>query len=272
MAMNNADLHIHSTFSDGALTVEDIFGQAKKLGIRCLSITDHDTLDHIPSSIFQSKKFGLEFLPGVEMTSSLDGTDVHLLAYGMDVTDSELIEKIRFIKNSRDRRIQKILDKLEEKGIDVDDFDRFAGDGTRTRLHVSDFLCHIGAAKNSKDAFDTYLGRGGCAYVGTESLSPESVIRLIRHSKGVPVLAHPGVTNIDSRIPQFVEWGLEGIEVFHSSHDSDQIRAYMNIAETYNLKITGGSDCHGRPDPNRLLGRFNIDYTYVERLKQSFLN
>jgi predicted metal-dependent phosphoesterase TrpH len=269
MVYKNADLHIHSRFSDGSLTIEEIFRLSKERGLRCISITDHDTVQHIPPSLRLAERFGIELIPGVEITASHKGKDVHLLGYFIDPFDPELIRFLGAIRRRRIERITRMLENLAGLGLPVnpEDFFRIAGEGTIGRPQLADYLCTVGIAKTVQEAFDRWIGTGCPAYVEIAGWSPEETIRVIHSANGLAVLAHPGITGVDPFIPEWVESGLDGIEVHHSAHTPEQVRQYRRVAKVHGLFSTGGSDCHGRNSDNLLLGQFGIDYSEVGSLK-----
>lgn len=274
MVYKNADLHIHSRFSDGLLQIEEIFQLAKRLKIRCISITDHDTVKHIPPSLLQADIFGIEFIPGIEITATQYGKDIHILAYFIDPFNSQLNEEMDSMRGLRIQRMERMLANLASMGlpVDADRFFQFVGEGTVGRLQLSDYLCSTGIAENTQDSFDRFIGTESPAYVEIDGLSPEEAIQLIHSAKGLSVLAHPGTTDVDQFIPNFVELGMDGIEVYHSSHTPDQIRKYEQVATRHGLLKTGGSDCHGRNREKLLLGQYGIDYSLVESMKSVCVN
>lgn len=242
-----ADLHIHTNFSDGLLSPEEIVRKAQSAGLTIIAITDHDTVDGIPRAIAEGSKLGIKVIPGIEFTTDLPNTEIHILGYYIDHKAEWLLELLKKIRDDRVNRIYKIVEKLKKLGINVDTQEilKLADIGSVGRPHVARVLVEKGAVKSIQEAFNKYLDCNAPAYVPHFKLTPFEAVETIVKAGGVPVYAHPAVSCKDEIIPQLVERGLAGIEVYYSKHSDAQVKQYLTIANKYGLLVTGGSDYHG---------------------------
>lgn len=266
----NVDLHIHTKFSDGNSTVDEVMALAKKRKLRAVSITDHDCTDAYPQAQEIGKQMGIEVVPGVELSSEIQGIDIHILGYFVDVTDTALKAKLRDMKEARFLRAQKIVSNLNNDGIDLrfDTVLRVAGVGAIGRPHIATAMLEEEIVSSFREAFDKYIGYGTPYYVEKLKVSPKEVFALVRNAGGVPVLAHPGVTCVDERIQEFIRDGLQGIEAAHSEHPAAAVRHYMKLCVKNNLVFTGGSDYHGGSTRKCEIGYPKVPYSAVEGLKE----
>lgn len=243
-----ADLHIHSTCSDGSDSPEAIVRKAHAYGIGAIALTDHDNVDGVERAIAAGRKCGVQVVPGVEL-STFSVTEIHILGYGIDVRDGALRERLERMRNQRKERIAKILDKLAEGGIKLDASSLDGIEGSVGRPHVARLLIEAGYAVNVNDAFDRYLGEKGSAYVPSRRITPVEGVRLIRAAGGIPVLAHPMLIDQKGRLSDLVNGllgeGLGGIETYYPSHSAADIAVLNDIAARCGLITTGGSDYHG---------------------------
>jgi len=245
------DLHIHSTFSDGNFTPEEIVNHAKNAGLAAISITDHDNTDGTPSAITAGKELGVEVVPGVELSvepESLQDEEIHILGYYVDWKDESFQEKLRHFRKARRERAHHILEKLAHLGIKIDSQQLFevAGKGSVGRMHVAKVLKDEGFVNYLQEAFDLYLAYGKPAYVPKLRLSSPEAITLISRIGGISVIAHP-IYGGNSReiIQKLKSLGLDGIEVYYPNHSSEDVRKFQSWAKEFGLLTTGGSDCHG---------------------------
>lgn len=267
---NNVDLHIHTSFSDGILTVKEVLENASAKGLRAISITDHDCTDAYPLAVQLGAQMGIEVISGVELSSEIDGTDIHILGYFVDPDNPAFSKKLIEMKEARYIRAQKIVDNLNKQGIDL----RFetvlgiAGVGAIGRPHIAAAMLREELVYSFREAFDRYIGYGLPAYVEKLKMHPHEVFDLIKGAGGIPVLAHPGVTQVDVRIPGFVSEGLMGIEAYHTEHPASAERYYLRIAKKYNLAITGGSDFHNSNHNKSDIGSPSVPYSTVISMKE----
>jgi hypothetical protein len=275
--MKYSDLHIHSLYSDGLLSPEDIVNIALKKKLSNISITDHDTLNsqYIIKYAFEN----LDIIPGVELSSRYKNREIHILGYYIDIYDENLKNCINILKKSRLKRLEEIIYRLNKQDvhINIEDFNKYKKSSVG-RGHVAKILVDKGYSANYKDAFMTYLLEGRSAYVERYKFEYKETISIIRKSGGIAVLSHPGKLYNYMEVEQLVKdlkfYGLQGIEVYHPSHSSYQINAFYNLAKKYKLFITGGSDCHGLKGENKelLLGNYGIDEKLVNKLKLYHIN
>jgi len=270
MTVKYADLHIHTNYSDSTFSPEEVIVAARDSGLSAVSITDHDTVNGIPDSIKYGEQYGIEVIPGIEMTVEKDEREVHILGYYIDWKSDTLLKKIKAIQESRVKRIYQMVELLKQEGIDIDPEEviNYAGRGTLGRLHLASVMQKKEKIATIKEAFNKYIGFSKSCYVPHMKFSPEEAIKLILASGGVPVLAHPAVTNNAPFIPEFTAIGLRGLEIYHSDHNKADQKRFLKIAEKHGLIATGGSDCHGMGKGRMLIGTVMMEYTVVEKLKE----
>lgn len=272
--MRFADLHLHTIFSDGTYTPEDLIRESEKAGLSAISVVDHDIIEGIEPTLEIAGKRNIEVLPGIELTAEYEGTEVHILGYLIDYTDKELREKLDSLKKIRIQRVYKILDKLQKIGINLKAQKVFdlAPQGTVGRLHIARAMVKEGLVNSTTEAFQKYIGDKCPAYYLGFRLSPFEAIRLIKNAAGIPILAHPYSLNKDDLILKFIEDGIMGLEVYYPEHSQSLINFYLSLAKKYNLLVTGGSDCHGQAKPGVQIGSIKIPYELVEKLKEAKAN
>ena len=272
----SADLHIHTTFSDGSYTPEEIVDMGIENNFNTIAISDHDTLEGIKPAINYSSKKDINVIPAIEFSTFRGKAEIHVLGYFIDYEDVTLKKKVKQIYNSRKIRAQKMVDLLNRQNIDIsfEEVRELAGDDYIGRPHIANLMVKKGYINKMGEAFtDQYIGNGGKAYVKKYKISPEEAIELILKSGGVPVLAHPIFINRgeplrEEDIKKLKENGLKGIEVYHSKHNRKNSLYYKEVAEKLELVITGGSDFHGENSPGVKLGDIRLDDIYVEKLKE----
>ena len=264
------DLHVHTHYSDSTLTPQEVVELAYERKLSAISITDHDCIDGIAPSIECAKKYDIEIIPGVELTAEKDNVEIHILGYFIDWQRKELAEKLEQIRKKRVDRIYEMTEKLKNVGIDIAPRKVFklSGPGAVGRLHLATVLYNEGYTSSIREAFRKYIGNNGSCCVKKFKLTPEETINMIRELGGVPVLAHPYALGRDDLIPDLIDKGIRGIEVYHTEHLHNVTLRYEDIAFENNLLITGGSDCHGAGKGDILIGRVKVPYKAVEDLKK----
>ncbi|MTI67768.1 MAG: PHP domain-containing protein [Firmicutes bacterium] len=259
--MKKADLHIHTTASDGKFTPKEVVDLAIKRKLDAISITDHDTTSGIQQAINQSKKYNsLEVIPGIELSSEHNGEEIHILGYYIDYKSSLLEDVTNKLKKLRIERAYKILKKLEliSISIDTDKIENIIAENNYIgRPHIAKLLIDEGYVNSMEEAFDSYLGFGKKGYVPREKLSLEDSINLITKIGGYAVLAHPGLIKQNLE-PILRKFKFQGIEIYHTKHTDMVIEKLNILARRFNLIKTGGSDCHGNITP--ILGNTYIQY------------
>lgn len=264
-----ADLHIHTTASDGTDTPDEVVAKAASIGLGYIAITDHDTLEGIASGLEAGKKHNVGVLAAIELSAEYKNKEVHILGYMIDVESKKFNDKIAFLRETRINRLYKIIDKLKGSNVflEADRVFEIAGKGSVGRPHIARAMMEKGIVASVSEAFNFYLGYGKAGYVPREKYSASQAIDIILEAKGVPVLAHPGA-NIDlSFIEILTNQGLKGIEVYHPSHDSRTSRECLRLAEKYNLIATGGSDYHGKDKTKNILGCCWVSVQIVDEIK-----
>ncbi len=269
MSSKFADLHVHSNFSDGTFSPQQIVSTAVKAGLSCVSITDHDTVDAIDPAR-KAAGVDLEVITGIELTAESSGQEIHILGYLFDHKNEAFLRMLAHMREVRVKRIHDICLKLKKHYVPVEPEEIFklAAGGSVGRLHVARVLLQKGHVGSIAEAFYRYIGDKGPAYVGKFKMTPKEAIDWILKVRGVPVLAHPYTLSERSFILDFVKDGIMGLEVFYTEHSDHQKNEFVKIAEKYNLLITGGSDCHGLAKEKVSIGKIKLPYEYVERMKE----
>ncbi|RJP17567.1 MAG: PHP domain-containing protein [Candidatus Abyssobacteria bacterium SURF_5] len=264
------DLHVHTYYSDGSFSPEDVVTHAKRLGFAAIGIADHDEVGAVSQAIWLGHSHGIEIIPAVELTSACNGKEIHLLGYLIDHNNTDLRETLKHLRSERFKRMERMVDKLRKLGVDIyiEAVRRVAGSkGSIGRLHLARALFDRGQVTCVQEAFDRYIGKGKPAYSDKPRLKAAEAIELITGAGGIAVLAHPKLVHIDEHIPELVHIGLKGIEAFYSKHTSDETARYVAVAEQLNLLVTGGSDCHGVIKDKMLLGSVKLPYRYLTILR-----
>ena len=263
-----ADLHLHTHFSDGTYSPEELAAQGKLHCLSAMALTDHDTLEGCPRMAVACEESGIQFIPGVELTTELDGHELHVLGYAMDLNNPTLLSELSRFQGVRQDRIHQMVARLNEKDIPLKAEAVFAIANCRApgRPHVARALVQGGFCRTMDEAFDRFLKVSRPAWVPKCKMSSLDAIQLLHNCGGVAVLAHPGLNRTDAVIPALVEAGLDGIECFHSKHSTSTSNHYLQIADKHHLLITGGSDCHGLNKGKPLIGSVKIAMENVRQL------
>lgn len=267
------DLHIHTNYSDGLLSPEEVIDLAIEKNLDGIAITDHDTVDGIETAIKYNSSLGkkLHIIPGIEFGSIENNGEVHILGYFIDYKSSEILDLSKELKKNRFRRSLKIVERLNHIGLDIsmEDIDPLASEEIISRSHIAMALVQKNYVKDIDDAFNLYLNRGQIAYV--EKLAPDikTTINIIHRLGGIAVLAHPGLIKNKTIIKRCIDYNIDGIEAIHSKHSSNDVKYLLNIAKENNLIITGGSDCHGRIINGKyLMGKYYININHIPIMKE----
>jgi predicted metal-dependent phosphoesterase TrpH len=268
--MKFADLHLHTQFSDGTFTPEELVLHAQKHGLACIALTDHDTVEGCARAAAACAAVKMEFIPGAELTAELTDTEVHILGYFLDPQNPLLLEKLARFQLDRQNRIHEMCAALNQQGIPLKAEAVFALANCKSpgRPHVARALVKEKLIGNLDEAFERYLKKGRPAWVPKTKMSALESVELIHQAGGLAVLAHPGLNRTDEIIPDLVAAGLDGIECFHTKHSTVMAERYLEIAEKHGLLVTGGSDCHGFSKKAPLIGTVRLPYEHVERMKQ----
>lgn len=278
--MSRIDLHLHTTHSDGSFSPAAVLEFAKAAGVTALAITDHDIVAGIPEAIEAGSRLGIEVIPGVEISSRHGESELHILGYCIDWRQPRLNERMKSLRESRHERNPRIIERLNELGLDItyEEVRVLAGTESIGRPHIARVLMNKKMVASAKEAFDRYLAEGRPAYVPRQLPAPEEAVTWIREAGGVAVLAHPTWVKESSEglsrlVEGLKEAGLGGIEVHYSTHNARQTDEYRSLAQRLNLLITGGSDFHGLTKPDIQVGtgrgELKVPGTLLEPLKKA---
>jgi len=274
--LGRADLHTHTSASDGELTAKELLDKVKSKGLSTLSITDHDTIDGYIDALDKSEKMGIELIPGVELSTIWKNREVHLLAYGFDPESASLRNLLLRQKRARKLRMREIVHVLNKKGLEVDydEITAYARGANIGRPHAAAVLIKKGYAANVADAFIRYLSMDEILKINTEYTDIESAVRIVKESGGVLSVAHPGPLYSTDELKEMILAGIDGIECIHPSHNFNVQKVFTEMAKSMNLLITGGSDFHGSPksDYDPYLGVVTLGTQHVEALKRTCNN
>jgi predicted metal-dependent phosphoesterase TrpH len=263
-----ADLHLHSLFSDGTFTPEEVVGHGVRFGHKALALTDHDTVEGCERMAAACAAAGIEFIVGTELTAEQGGNELHILAYFVDPQNPKLLTKIAKFQKVRQERIRDMVACINALGVPlkVDDVFALANCRSPGRPHVARALVRGGHCRSLDEAFERFLKKNRPAWVPKAKMSALEAIDLIHQAGGLAVMAHPGLNRSDQAIPAIVAAGLDGIECFHTKHPPATAEHYLALARKHNLLVTGGSDCHGLSKGKPLIGTVRLDYHYVAAL------
>jgi 3',5'-nucleoside bisphosphate phosphatase len=273
--MPGIDLHTHTVHSDGTFSPRSLIELASDRGLDVVAVTDHDSIDGLDDATAIGSEIGVEVVPGIELSTTLDGEGVHLLCYFMDPAHPGLAAELRRLREDRFARGERMVARLQELGYPIS-FDRvreIARGGNIIRPHVAQALVEAGVVPTVQDAFtEELIGSRGRAYVEKHALGPAEAIELVHAAGGVCVLAHPGTYRevspvADGVIEGFAARGLDGLEASHPEHGPEMEAHYLELAGRLGLIWTGSSDCHGTLyDPVRL-GMRTTPPEQLERLR-----
>ena len=268
--MKYADLHIHSNYSDGIKSPEEIIDSAIKDNIKYISITDHDSIaaQYITKNNYEE----INIIPGIELSSEYREMELHILGYFMDIDNKHLQEVVNELNIQRIKRVEEILFKLKKYDIKLELEDLAIDiDATVGRSHVANAMVREGYFDNYKSAFRNFLVQGKPGYVKGFRLNYRDCIDVTNKSGGVAVLAHPGQIyrkiEVENILKELRCFGLKGIEVYHPSHSQGDINKFFNLSKKYKLCVTGGSDYHGKAlgYDNLSIGSCGLNEDYLEK-------
>ena len=277
------DLHIHSTASDGSLTPSEIIHLAQELNLGAIAITDHDSLEGSKEAIEAGIPPSIKFVSGVEISAAYPpffpgSGSFHILGYCIRLDDSALNQSLAKLRQARKSRNPEILRRLNRLGypLSLEEVRREVGQGQIGRPHIARAMKAKGFVKSIDEAFDSFLGNDAPAYVDKYRIECADAVQTIRAAGGISVLAHPGLLNISSEnelnhlVGSLKELGIQGIEVHYPEHTPQQIKKYAELAERYELLMTGGTDFHGSIIPEIEMGSGNgslfIPYELYEKM------
>ncbi|MGN0465722.1 MAG: PHP domain-containing protein [Lachnospiraceae bacterium] len=278
--MSFIDLHVHSNASDGTLTPTEVVNLAKEKKLTAIALTDHDTMEGVKEATEAAKGSELEIISGVEISCEYKEKEIHILGLFVDIDCEELLYGLDICRKKRDERNEKMLLNFQKAGIlmTMEELDGGNPNAVITRAHFARYLVEHGYVKKKDDAFKKYLGKKCSFYVPREYMKPEKAIQLIKKAGGLSFLAHAYLykmsdKEIEQMVEQLISYGLDGIEVYHSSHNICESRKLQALAKKKGLLISGGSDFHGtnKPDIDLSVGRGNLRLPHyiLEDIKKS---
>ena len=280
MDIKLADLHLHTTCSDGSMTPIELVRHAYESGLSAIAITDHDCVDGVEEAIEEGSHLGITVIPGIEI-SVASATETHILGYGIDIHSKFLSSKLQDIKEVRRVRNADMCGKLRDLGFEItlDEVKENATGDLFGSTHFAATLLKKGYVSSMKEAFDKYLAAGRPAHAEAQCLSPEEGIELIKKAGGGAFLAHPHLIRIDdAALKEFVSFlcdaGLDGIEGYYTDYTPEMEEKFHRIAGEFGLMISGGSDFHGSMKPHikigQGLGNMRIPYSVAESIINKF--
>jgi hypothetical protein len=272
--MKVADLHLHSQFSDGTFSPEELVLHAQKQGLACIALTDHDTVEGCDRTATACARVQMEFITGTELTAEHEDTEVHVLGYFLDTHNPALLNRLNQFQTVRQHRIHEMVAALNRLGVPLNVESVFALANCKSpgRPHVARAMVKEKLIGSLDEAFERFLKKGRPAWVPKTKMSALESVELIHQAGGLAVMAHPGLNRTDEIIPALVAAGLDGIECFHTKHSTVMSERYLGIAEKYGLLVTGGSDCHGFSKNKPLIGTVRLPYAHVEKLRAARLS
>lgn len=266
-----SDLHMHTTYSDGRLTPEELVAAAKDAGLRYMAITDHDTVGGI-GHLYETGMYpckSIRIIPGIEFSAHHPLREIHILGYNIDIFYGPLVDKLNDITEARWTRFSEMVAKLQQLGYDVSETEVLTLAGSSksiSRSHIGRVLVKKGYFPSIREAFDALLAKGQPAYVPHYRLEVREIVDLVKAAGGTPVLAHPKLVGDDALVERICQSGIEGLECFYPRHNEEDTQRYLAMADRYGLLVSGGSDYHGFPTryPTEL-GVFTIEDQWAEK-------
>ncbi len=287
--MRKSEIHMHSTYSDGEYPPEKLVRIGEANGVSILSLTDHDTFEGIPEFLKAAENTGIHAFPGIEITTRYRGRNLHLLGYfeSLEAIDPELMTRVAEMSAKREKRMRQMVEKInavvpeEFRGSILFENVRRAAEGVLARPHLAREMVRLGIVSSTSAAFEKYLVQYN---VERENLGIETVIRLIRRSGGVPVLAHPGertyslvnpakgrkYEDVPEQLEELKSFGLLGLECVYPYHEKiNRVDYYIDLARSMDLIVTGSRDFHGFTTFQQpsLLGTTSLDDGFFDRFQ-----
>ena len=242
---SRADLHSHTTASDGSLSPRELMQSAAQRGVLHLAITDHDTTAAHAEARAAALELNIGFIPGVEITCESAGTEVHLLGLGIDGTNASLQALCGEMQNRRVARFEEMYRNLVNTGLRFE-LPVMARGLSPSRPLMARALVKAGLASDLEEAFARYLRKGRPGYVPHRREPVKTAIDAVHAAGGVAILAHPGLyVNSDETISEAIASGADGLECVHPDHDEQRTQRFTARARKLGLLISGGADYHG---------------------------
>ena len=265
------DLHSHTTASDGEHTPEDLLARARAAGVTTLAVTDHDTVKALGRAHAAAEALGIRLVPGIEVSSEVEGREVHILGHFVNPTEPGLAGFSDRLGEERAERMGRMVAQMTQLGFPVtlQEVERIAAGAHLGRPHLARALVERGYVTSIREAFDRFLGDGKPGYVDRFRVSAEDAISMLHRAGGTATLAHPGSSKVlPHTLERLAKAGLDGLEIFHPDHVPSQREAFLRQADALGLVPTAGSDYHGpRVTPDRRLGMVSLDPSHFARLE-----
>ena len=238
--------------------------------LAAIALTDHDTIEGCQRQAEACVEYGIEFIPGTELSTDIQGHEMHLLGYFLDIENEELIQETTRYQENRTNRVHDLVQQLNSIGVGLhaDQVFDLAKCKAPGRPHVARALVKHGFCGTMDEAFTRYLRKGAPGWTPKVNAPFEEGIRLIHQAGGIAVMAHPGLNKIDHLIPDMVHAGLDGIECWHSKHPKSTTKRYREMAARLGLLSTGGSDCHGPGKGHPIIGTVRVPYEILDEMKR----
>ena len=267
--LRRADLHLHTTFSDGTFSPAELVERALAAKLTAIAVTDHDCVDGIQGALAAAGD-RIEVIAGIELTVAFRGVELHILGFCFDAASPVVQARLTRMRQARETRLQEMIDRLKTYDVTVtlEEVLRLSEHGAAGRPHLARALLQRGYVKTPEEAFARFIGDQGPCFVKGATLTPATAVEFIRAAGGVSSLAHPARFVPDDWLPELVAAGIEGIEAYHPDHSASTAERYRQYAEAHQLLVTGGSDAHGTWKTNGpTVGSVTVPYACVERLK-----
>ena len=267
------DLHTHTNYSDGFFSPAELIKKAAEKEIEIISITDHDSVNGLREAKKVASEMNVMLIPGVEISSDIRDTEVHILGYFFDPENKELEHYLNFFREERVKRANRIVEKLNILGLPIlmEDVLKQASNSAIGRPHIAQALLARNLVNSYYESFHKYLGNHAPAYERKVHLSPQSAFKIISDAGGLSFIAHPG-NMPEILIKELIDAGVDGIEVIHPSHSPDKVRFYKGIVNEYFLLESGGSDFHGgKRDDEANFGKYFTTPKYVDAMQSRLL-
>ena len=269
-----ADLHMHSTFSDGKYEFEKLIQKCIDANLSYFSISDHDTLNHIQSiyNFITQNNLNINFIPSTEITCNFNQSTIHILGYGVEENSISLSNIFSKMKQERINVIERMGKKMNELGCEIEYDYILEEQNSPGRPHLAHELVKNGYVKDIDEAFDKWLGKGKKGYIEKWKPNANDVVDSIHNSGGIAVIAHMGLYKSIDNLNEILELNTDGLEVYHPEHSGKYCQQLKDFCDSNDLIFTGGSDFHGWKDRGEFIGSDGLDENSFEQFYNKLLN
>jgi predicted metal-dependent phosphoesterase TrpH len=266
--MPYADLHLHTTHSDGAQPPATMVARAVELGVSAMAITDHDTTSGVAEAREAALQAGLLFFAGVEISAQYHDVEVHVLGYGVGVDHPHLVQTLAGLRDGRRQRIERMVALLADCGVDVrEQLAAIEAGPTIGRMHLAKAIHALGTVATVQEAFDRFLNPGRPAFAPLAAAPAAEAVDVIHAAGGLAFIAHPGLRRHTRRlVPELLTLPFDGLEAYHTSHSPGRTEEYVQLARERGLLVCGGSDCHGGIKGQWEMGRVQMPLQHAEAI------